>query len=322
MVKQLLATALFLFTTLLTFAQGFSTNDPVAYNNYIVSEQSNLMSKVVEHIVQTVHNNNYREVESKRLEVIGQIETSIEKLEGVKPFKGDNSMKEEALAVCKLYYEAYVNDYSKINMLKRNRESSYDAMEGYFDAQDKAEEKLKLAAERFSNAQKSFANTHNMSIEAQSDETIHNISQVMQYSREVFLEFFRVSKMNALCLDRLNEQNAAKLEVCRLNLLEKSNASHERLQQMESFKDGEDFHGRTLAYINYHRLFANTELKELAEILAIENRTPGQVARYNAIIQQYNRDIQILIENFNEAHLHILRKYIPNTNFKVSTTKQ
>ena len=324
MVKALLTAILLFSSTVVLLAQEqFSTDNPVAYNNYIISEQSKLMDKVVEYIVQTVHNDNYREVESKRLEVIGQIERSTNKIEALKPFQGDSRMKDEALAVCNLYHDAYVNDYSKINMLKKNREQSFDAMQRYFDAQDKAEAKLRQAAERFTNAQREFAKKHEMEIvEADSDDTMHNISQVNQYSRMVFLEFFKISKLNAKCLDALNEQNVDKIEKCRDDMAKASNASYDALMKIQAFEGDDEFRAKTLAYVKYHHLFASRELKELSDILANANRTDEEIDRYNEIIKDYNNDLQTLIENFNNANLRLLRKHIPNTTFKGTSSDQ
>ena len=295
-------------------AQRFSTDSPADYNNYIVAEQSKLMEKVVEYIVQTVHNNNFREVESKRLEVIGQIETSLYKLKQMSDFKGDNSMKEEALGMFKLYREAYVNDYSQINMLKQDRESSFKAMERYFQAQDQAEEKLRNSADQFDQAQKDFAKRHNMTIkEAESDGTMSNIVEVNKYSRKVFLEFFKVSKLNGKALDALNTQEPDKIEAARKVLLEGANEAFQSLSKIKDYEGDDEYRSRTLAYVAYHKLFAQNDLVKLKEILAKEERSDEEVDLYNQIIQTYNIDIQTLIKNFNDANNSLLRKHIPNT---------
>lgn len=321
--KYLLLIGIFLSISTTAIAQSFNTEDPVTYNNYIVAEQSELMSKVVEYIVETVHNNNYREVESKRLEVIGQIEMSINKLKQMAPFKGDSQMKDEALAVFKLYREAYVNDYSQINMLKKDRESSFKAMEMYFNAQDQAEEKLQQTAQKFTLAQQEFAKNNNMKIaEAERDGTMSAIAEVNKYSRKVFLEFFKISKLNGKCLDALNSQDAAIIEAARIALLEGSQSAKDNLTAFSAFKGNNEFRSRTLAYVAYHTLFAQNEVLELKRILETEDRTNEDIDRYNEIIQTYNKDIQTLIKNFNDANVNLLRQHIPNMGLSIEDGAQ
>ena len=303
-------------------AESYSAS-PASYNNYIVAVQGNLMDKVVEYIVETVHNENYREVESKRLEVIAQIEASIATLKRMEPFKGDDQMRKEALEVFELYREAYVNDYSQINMLKKDRESSFKAMERYFEAQDLAEKKLQRSADQFEQAQKDFADRHNITItEMESDGTMGMIAKVNRYSRKVFLEFFRISKLNGQSLDALNSRDTIKIEETRIALLKGAQQAWENLKQTSSFKGDDEYRSRTMAFVAYHELFAKNELKELCEILGKESRSNEDIDRYNEIIQTYNTDIKTLIRNFNEANIKLLRKHIPNTSMSFKEPEQ
>ena len=206
-------------------AQQFE--EPAAYNNYIVGEQNKVLAKVIEYIVQSVHNEDFSAVENKRLQVIGQIETAIQRIEKLEPFEKGDKLKLEALEVLKLYKEAYKEDFSEINVLKKNRESSFEAMEQYFEAQDKAELKMNKTAERFNNAQKAFIEKHALIMEeAEKDKTMEVISNVNKYSRDVFLEYFRISKLNAACLDALSAQNPDLLEKKRVALLEGANTAY------------------------------------------------------------------------------------------------
>jgi hypothetical protein len=324
MIRRLLLALCLFSQPALPQAQPASIDSPTEYNDYIVMEQSKLMGKVIEYIVQTIHNDNFREVESKRLEVIGQVELAIQRLEELPPFRGNDTMRREALEVFMLYRDAYVNDYSQINMLKQSREESFRAMSAYLAAQEAAEEKLRQNAQRLSQAQQAFAEAHRIRLTSSPpDSTMMAISAVNHYSRAIFLEFFRVSKANGLCMDALNAQDSQRLLAARERLLEASNLSWEALRAAEPFKGSDNaLRAKTLAYVAYHRLLAQKELPELVDILAKQEREDADVDRYNAIIQTYNADIQKLVADFNQAHDDLFRNHIPQAPHADPATKR
>ncbi len=311
---------LFSLTLLLAFFSSFAQKieSPAEYNNYIVEQQGKLMQKVVDYIVQTVHNDNFEEVENRRLQVLGQIEVAINKLESLEKFSENDNMKEEALAVFKLYKKSYSEDFSEINLLKKEREGSFEDMERYFQAQDKAEKAIYEASDRLHEAQRAFAETHKMIIEeAEKDETMTIIANVNKYGRDVFLEYFKVSKLNGACLDALNEQDATILEESRLALLKGTEEAYSNLKNIVAYKGDEDYKNKAMAYVAYNKLFATKDLATLVNILGNNERTDADVDNFNKIIAQYNQDATDLLEQFNNANIRLMRTHIPKTTVQV-----
>jgi hypothetical protein len=318
--KNMIKKTLLSLTLLLSFSSLFAQKieSPVEYNNYIVEQQGKLMHKVVEYIVQTVHNDNFEEVENRRLQVLGQIEVAITKLESLEKFNKEDNMRDEALAVFKLYKKSYSEDFSEINLLKQDREGSFEDMERYFQAQDKAEKAIYEASDRLHEAQRAFAETHKMTIEeAEKDETMSIIANVNKYGRDVFLEYFKVSKLNGACLDALNEQNADKLEENRLLLLKGTEEAYSNLKNIVAYKNDEDYKNKAMAYVAYNKLFATKDLATLVTVLGNNERTNEDVETYNKIIAQYNQDATDLLEQFNSANMKLMRTHIPKTTTQV-----
>ena len=138
------------------------------------------------------------------------------------------------------------------------------------------------------------------------------ISDVNRYVRDVFLEYFKVSKLSGACLDALNEQDIELLETNRQALLKGSSDSYSNLRAITPYADDADFKNKGLAYVTYFKVFAQKDLVEVINILKNEARTNADIDKYNDIINQYNIDQGTLINNFNEANTKLMRTHIPN----------
>ena len=138
-----------------SFAQTFS--DPVDYHNFIAEEQNQITMMHMDYISHSVHSDNYEETENRRLKVIRQLQASQKKIENVPAYKGEEKLKDVSLDVLRLYHETFTIELNEANILKKDSKNSFEAMEKYFKAQDKAEAKLDHATDKFDKAQEQFA---------------------------------------------------------------------------------------------------------------------------------------------------------------------
>jgi hypothetical protein len=313
MKKFYLLPALVFFFSLQSFAQKDNFESASEYNNFIVGEQSRLIKKIVEYNIQTVHSDDYNQNNIKRLEIINQIDVSIEKLKALSSWNGDSKMKDEALGVFRLYKEAYDIEFNEVNLLRKDRESSYEAMEKYFKAQDKAEEKLKYAGEKFMKAQQDFAKKNKMTLKAgDSDNHMNNIAQVNQYSRNIFIEFFRISKIDGAFLDALNNQKTSLMEEKRKLLLEATNTALANIKKIIPYNSDNEYKEKAIELAHYHKSIAEKEYLDLVRIIGKKSgMTQEDVNRYNEIVNYLNEKTQKLIEEFNKANRDMMKRNIP-----------
>jgi hypothetical protein len=297
----------------LPFAQAqveFKTENPVEYSNYIVTEQEKIGEQFIAFSNLLLSNNDYKANEEKRQEVVRQIELSLRRLRNMAPFKDGAKLRDESVAVFEAYRDLHVNDYAKIAILVSNKESSLAALEEYFQMQVKAEKKMMDYAVRLRNAQTKFAEAYKLTLlHNPMQDQFDRILECNIYSREVFLEYIAVAKVNEAWWDAMEKNDFADMEKQRAALLAAGQTS--KLKTMEGFHGDTGFRDAAMARVTYFGRMGENEYKELAEILANTKRTKEDVDYVNEAIDAYNAKNLELNDKFNMAHRDLKLKSLP-----------
>jgi len=143
-------------------AQSFET--PVEYLDYIGKANEQLTLKYMVYLSSMSHGKSARKVEKRRLEVLDAINNTRMNIMGMPPYKGDKSFRDTTVAYLKILNSVFNEDFSKIVNMEEIAEQSYDAMEAYMLAQEKANEKLREAGKRQNEMQKVFAEKNNIKL--------------------------------------------------------------------------------------------------------------------------------------------------------------
>ncbi len=172
-------------------AQSFET--AVEYMDYIGKANESLTLKYMVYLSSVSHGKSARKVEKRRAEVLNSISETRYNIQGMPPFKGDKSYRDTSVAYLKMLNSVFNEDYGKIVNMEEIAEQSYDAMEAYMLAQEKANEKLREASKRQSDAQKVFADKNNIKLLQNTSELeakMKTAGEVMHHYNEVYLVFF------------------------------------------------------------------------------------------------------------------------------------
>jgi hypothetical protein len=115
-------------------------------------------------------------------------------------------------------------------------EQSYDLMEAYMLAQEKANEKLQEASAKQNEMQKQFATRHNVNLinsESETEAKMKLASTVMKHYNEVYLIFFKCHKQEAYLMEALNQKNVNSIEQ---NLNSLQNFAEQGLEKLKAIK--------------------------------------------------------------------------------------
>ena len=305
-------------------AQAFS--DAVDYHNFIANEQNIITAQHINYISYSVHSDDYNETEKRRLAVINQLEKSIDKIGKISAYDGEDKLKAVSIEVLEQYLGVFKVELNEANVLKQDSKSSYEAMEQYFKAQDKAEEKLDKASKKFDKAQAEFAKKHELKFESDdesSSDIFSRISKVNNYTRELFLIYFKVSKANAIFYDALNERKGGAMEKTRRDLLTQASQGLALLRGKGAFMGDSRLLESTKKLITYYRNVAGKEYAELTRIVKNQDKlTQDDVNNYNKIIESMPKKEQTLINDYSQNRQQLLRKHIPNTMKKPKNLKR
>jgi hypothetical protein len=294
------------------------SKEAVEYSNYIVNQQSMMMKRLVDYIVNSIHNDNFEQVEDKRQGVLFQIDLSLHNLEKLKPLADGDEMREKAVEIFKLYKKLYEEDYEEINLLKQTKESSFENMELYFQASSNAELKVSGAFDDLNKAQIEFAEKHKFTIEeSEGDETMGIIANVNKYSRDVFLEYFKVYKLSAAFISVTASLDSTKAEENGLELMKGAEDAYTNLKKIEAYKDDENYKSKAIAYVAYNKIFSEKDIPVIMNILKKSEPTQTDIDSLNEILTQYYDDTNELLNQFNNANIKLMRTHIPKMTTQV-----
>lgn len=219
-------------------AQTYET--AVQYLDYINKQNSDLTAKYLFYLSAVSHGKSARKVEKRRAEVVNAISETKYSIMAMPPWKGDKSLKDTTIAYLKMLNIVFNEDYGKIVNMEEIAEQSYDAMEAYMLAQDKAQEKLTDASTRQHEMQKKFAAKNNINLVDGPDTELEAkskiVDEVMGHCNEVYLVFFKSYKQEAYLMEAINKKNLVSIEQ-NLNSLEKfASEGLEKLKSLKGYK--------------------------------------------------------------------------------------
>jgi hypothetical protein len=194
-------------------AQTYET--AVQYLDYINKVNSDLSARYLFYLSAVSHGKSARKVEKRRIEVVNAISDTKYLVMAMPPWKGDRTLKDTTIAHLKILNIVFNEDYGKIVDMEEIAEQSYDAMEAYMLAQEKAQEKLSEASERQHNMQKVFAAKNNITLvdgESELESKSKIVNAVMDHCNEVYLVFFKPYKQEAYLMEAMNKKNLVSIE--------------------------------------------------------------------------------------------------------------
>ena len=323
---------LLLFVSFLCFSNFVHAqkNAALEFNNLLVKEQNLVSEKNLEYVSYSVHSEDFKTVEKKRLDVVKQIDASYKVISKQDAPEEVSKMKEEVLEVLKMYKNVFTLDFVEVNKLKAKKQSSYEAMEGYFKAQDDAEKKLSKAAQRFAKAQDRFAKKMDITLEVDKEDLkkakdIAVINEVYGYTRQIFLAQFKVSKADAEFMEGLSAQKSATyLDNKRKKLEEVSAEAIKILKGIKSFKGDSKYKDSALDLVKFYAEMAKKDYSDMVELSRMQAKNPkklsnSEITKYNDLVNDYNDSIgsynkkmKKLTSKFNDENSNLLQKYVPN----------
>ena len=309
--KWLLLAVLF-FNNLPSFAQEFAHAGE--YWDAIMGEHDKVTKKSIEYISKSVHSENDRVIERKRLAVIKQLDASLARLAEVGAFKKNDRFRKEALAVLKEVKNVYTIEFKQANDLQKSSKSSYVALERYYKTQDRAEAKLSRANKRFRNASRYFAKQNKIRIIKSEDkeDPFAKMGEVNKYTRKLYLIEFKVSKANAGFQDAMKSRKASSMERNRKKVLAVSKEALGKLKAIKDFYGDKSYKKATEQLVRFRYKFAKKEYAELVKFTKNSKKlTRKDVKRANAIVNELNQKSQKYINEFNLTARALRQKHTP-----------
>ncbi|MEM1327355.1 MAG: hypothetical protein AAGI23_15435 [Bacteroidota bacterium] len=309
--KYLLINFLFLATFNLS-AQ--SAEDIERYFTFFNNQHIAVNNLAMQYLQYSVHSTDMALIENKRQSVIEQLNKSIQEVEAMPTLKDDDQLKPTALEVFRSFLGSFEMDFVEVLQLKANSQSSYESMEAYFQSRKDAEKKVDEAADRYLEAQKAFAEKHDIQLQlAEENQDVQDLNRLNNYHQAIFMRYFKILMRNAEFTEALNTQDATEIAKTRNILLIESEAQLKSLAAMPAFQGESIYKPAAVELITTIRDLAKTDYLTLEQIMHKPGaeRTQEDANQFNSIVQGLQTKVMPLNQKANEQGNELLKKYVP-----------
>jgi hypothetical protein len=263
------------------------------------------------------HGKGIRTANNKRNDLLRTLNETIGKVTDFPSFQADTTLKSASLDYMKIMYNVIGEDYGKIVNMEEIAEQSYDLMEAYMTAQEKASQKLQEAGESKEQAVKKFAITHKINLIEQKDglwQKMETIGKVTDYYNPIYLIFFKASKQESYLTEAIEKKNINGIEQNKNALLKYSEEGLAALDTMKGFQSDKSLIVSCKKALEFFKMEAGSKINLITEYF-IKNEefeklkktvssksSKEELNKYNKVVSDINkasREFNLTIQSLN-----------------------
>jgi hypothetical protein len=277
------------------------------YMEKISKEFSKISEETWDYTRAVAHNKKAKQIENRRRDMINANRNGLNKIKNMQAFNGDGSYRDSTVRYLELSYLVLNHDYSKIVDMEEISEQSYDAMEAYMTAQEKANEKLEIAFDIASNAQKAFAQQNNITLldnKSETGEKLEKASDVFKFYNTLYLIFFKPYKQEVYLLEAQNKGDINAMKQNQESLSKLAKEAKEKLKEVKPYRNNTTLKASCADVMDFYIYEADTKVgqlvdfylkKEKFEKLKVAMDKKGQssskaeIDEFNNAVNEYNK---------------------------------
>ncbi|TSJ44747.1 LIC11966 family surface protein [Fluviicola chungangensis] len=293
------------FGTANTYAQT-----AVEYMNVFTAEYGKIQQDMWDYTSSVSHGKSARKVEKRRVELIQTSNAALSKAKSAKGFNGSTQFRDSVIEYFRIANLVLKEDYAKIVDMEAVSEESYDAMEAYMLARERANDKLIEASEMISREQKSFAGSNNINLITSDDPLDKKMAvagEVYDTYNEIYLIFFKSFKQEVYLMDAIGRQDINAIEQNRNALVAAAEEGLKKLDAVKPYKNDKSMVEATRKLLNFYIEEGKNETPKMADyFMKTENfnkvkkafdeipekkRTQADVDGYNKAVNEMNAGV-------------------------------
>jgi len=282
------------------FCQSFSA--PVEYMNYMSKEYKRINKDTWDYTSAVAHGKSARKVEKKRKEVLKTVDNARKSIRKIKGYNGDNALRDSVISFLNINYNVINYDYAKIVDMEAISEQSYDAMEAYLMAQDKANAKLGSASDMLKLQHDAYARSHNILIDTKKDDIslkLEAAEKVFDYYHEIYLIFFKSYKQESYLLDAIKRGDVNAIEQNKNALISTSKEGIEKLKPIKSFKGDPTIKTSCKNMLTFYQMEAKDDITTITDFYLKNDNFNKLKAAFDS--KKEGKRTQADVDEFNAA---------------------
>jgi hypothetical protein len=298
-----------------------SGGDPVAYLESIGNGFADIAQNTMSYTSAASHGKSARKVEKRRSDLMQAIKQAEANVRKMKPFNGDHAFRDSVVSYLRINRIVLSEDYGKILNMEEIAEQSFDAMEAYLLAKEKAHDKLDDAFEKVKEQQELFAKSYNVKLLEGSSKVgrkLETSNKVFAYYNQIYLLFFKSFKNEAYLMDAINKRDINAMEQTKNALLASAEQDLAKIGPMGTYKGDATLKTACQQLLNFYKSECATKIPDLINFyLKKENyekmkaameakrptdRTSQDIDTYNKAIDDFNKAVNNLNKDQNELN--------------------
>jgi hypothetical protein len=192
-----------------------------------------------EYVSATSHGNNAKKVDKKRLDLLQILSDSKVRVSKLGGFNGNSNYRDAVVKYLEMSYAIFNQDYAELVDMEEVAEQSYDYMEAYMLAKEKANEKLDAAQEEMKKAEEQFAKDNEINLldpeKTKISENIRISNLVYDHYNAVYLVFFKSYKQEYFLLEAIKANDVNAIEQNKNALIKNADEGLGKIKTMEPY---------------------------------------------------------------------------------------
>lgn len=275
------------------------------------------------------HGKSARKVDKRRMELIQTSNQALQKAKSQKGFNNSTRYRDSVVEYFRINNIVLKEDYAQIVNMEEVAEESYDAMEAYMLAREKAGDKLQAANEMVQREQELFAKENKINLivkEDGLDKKMKIAGEVYDVYNEIYLIFFKSFKQEVYLMDAINRKDVNAIEQNRMALVATAKEGIEKLKSVKLYANDKSLVEATKQILQFYIEEADVETPKMIDyFMATENfekvkkgfdaipekkRVKSDIDTYNNAISDMNNSVNM----YNKSNDYLNKMRTANTN--------
>jgi hypothetical protein len=266
----------------------------------------------------------------------------------LKPFNGDASLRDAFRNYWDILLKVFNEDYHKIVDMEEIAEQSYDNMEAYLLAQEKAGEVLDQASGNIAPVYSKFAENNNVRLvdggDSKMQQKLRQVGLVNSYNHQMFLIFFKSYKQEAYVWEAFNKRDVNGVEQNNNALIRVAEEGIAKLDTMKAFHGDQSVRNSCKKVLDFYRDEAKKQIPLLSDFIiknddfakikkaydgkSASSRTQSDADVYNKAVNDINDAIdqsnkiatdannnrKKVLDNWENSRRQFMDRHVPKGN--------
>lgn len=301
-----------LFTFSLFGAAAQKYKDPRQYYRVFANENRKIKRKNLMFFEASIKGEDERRVQKYREMVVEQLRESAKEIDRVGPYEDYEILKREYADALDLYIKAFDDQLGDAWALKDSMYNSWEHLNKYYDALEKAETSMLDAAYKIEEAEQHFTQKYYVDrrIDEETELTYERLDEITPHVRDMTIAFYRVHMQVEKFLMAIENQQRDTLGQMVTNIRRSIRTSQEEVADWADFEE-DDLFEETVDYMEDISEEIDEVLRPIAEAYSNEYLAEDEYEDAEDQLERFKGWYNDLVADWKETKTELVEDYLP-----------